>query len=70
MSLERFCRKPLVTIPPHQTVQDAAVQMRPPRGSDHRGGTRIAQSGSSPIAISPSGLSPKGETRGIRQSVR
>ena len=28
MSLERFCRKPVVTILPHQTVQDAAVQMR------------------------------------------
>jgi CBS domain-containing protein len=28
MSLERFCRKQVVTISPHQTVQSAAVQMR------------------------------------------
>jgi CBS domain-containing protein len=28
MSLERFCRKSVVTIPPHSTVEDAAVAMR------------------------------------------
>lgn len=28
MSLERFCRKSIVTVPPHQTVQDAARKMR------------------------------------------
>jgi CBS domain-containing protein len=28
MSLERFCKKSVVTVPPHQTVQDAARKMR------------------------------------------
>ena len=28
MSLERFCRKSVVTVQPHQTVQEAATQMR------------------------------------------
>ncbi len=28
MSLERFCRKPLVTVRPQQSVKDAATQMR------------------------------------------
>jgi CBS domain-containing protein len=28
MSLERFCRKSVVTVTPHQTVQDAATTMR------------------------------------------
>ena len=46
MSLERFCRKSVVTIPPSQTVQDAAVQMR-----DHHVGAIIVVENNRAVGI-------------------
>lgn len=46
MSLERFCRKPVVTLLPGQTVRDAALRMR----DQHVGAVVVVQEGC-PVGI-------------------
>jgi len=46
MSLERFCREPVVTIPPKQSVRDAARLMR-----DRHVGAVLVVDGDRPIGI-------------------
>ena len=46
MSLERFCREPVVTIQPTQTIRDAALLMR-----DHHVGAVLVVDDDRPIGI-------------------
>jgi CBS domain-containing protein len=46
MSLERFCRKPVVTVQPQQTVRDVALKMR----DQHVGAVVVVEDGR-PVGI-------------------
>jgi CBS domain-containing protein len=46
MSLERFCRKPVVTMSPQQTVRDAALKMR-----EHHVGAVVVVEEERPVGI-------------------
>ena len=46
MSLERFCRKPIITILPRQTVHEAALQMR-----EHHVGAVVVVDEDRPVGI-------------------
>ncbi len=46
MSLERFCRKPIITLQPDQTIHDAAMRMR----DEHVGAVIVVEDGR-PVGI-------------------